>query len=205
MRIYRIDWMGTMQKRDMRMPDVVAIGNLEQSVTFFASTTILILAGLLTAATAGVDTLYFLESLPMIRPITPLWFELKLLVLTAIFVSAFFRFTWALRQYNFATILVVSTPAHNDNSLDEATLKRHAYHTANMLNRAANTNNYGLRAYYFAMAALGWFIHPLIFAINCALVVWILYHREFRSGALRDMLAIRGWKPGPMARPTQHK
>ena len=51
---------------------------------------------------------------------------------------------------------------------------------------AAETFNDGLRAYYFAFAALGWFFSPLAFVLGTAGVVYILYQREFRS----DVLAV---------------
>jgi uncharacterized membrane protein len=37
-------------------------------------------------------------------------FDLKLFVLTAIFVYAFFRFTWSMRQYTFGALLIASAP-----------------------------------------------------------------------------------------------
>ena len=49
---------------------------------------------------------------------------------------------------------------------------------------AAEHGNLGLRAYYFAMAAIGWFIHPLLFIISTTLVVLIVTRREFFSRTL---------------------
>ncbi|MBS1217662.1 MAG: hypothetical protein H6R21_795 [Proteobacteria bacterium] len=49
----------------------------------------------------------------------------------------------------------------------------------------AGTNfNDGLRAYYFALAALTWFLHPYLMLIATAWVVYVLYHREFESRTL---------------------
>ena len=45
---YRAEWMERMLTRDLRVADTTAIANLERSVAFFASTTLLILAGLVT-------------------------------------------------------------------------------------------------------------------------------------------------------------
>jgi uncharacterized membrane protein len=53
-----------------------------------------------------------------------------------------------------------------------------------MVGSAAETFNDGLRAYYFAFAALAWFISPLSMVIATGLVVMILYSREFRSEVL---------------------
>ena len=49
---------------------------------------------------------------------------------------------------------------------------------------AAETFNDGLRGYYFAFAAIGWFFSPTIFMLATVGVVYILYHREFRSEVL---------------------
>ena len=48
------------------------------------------------------------------------------------------------------------------------------------------TFNDGLRAYYMSFAVVGWFFSPWWFAIGTAVVVWILYQREFHS----DVLAV---------------
>jgi uncharacterized membrane protein len=51
---------------------------------------------------------------------------------------------------------------------------------------AAETFNDGLRAYYFAFAAIGWFFSPLVFMLGTLGVIYILYQREFQS----DVLAV---------------
>ena len=50
---------------------------------------------------------------------------------------------------------------------------------------AAETFNDGLRTYYFAFAAIGWFFSPVIFMLATVGVITILYVREFRSEVLR--------------------
>jgi uncharacterized membrane protein len=49
---------------------------------------------------------------------------------------------------------------------------------------AAETFNDGLRAYYFAFAALSWFLSPLAFVLATAAVIYVLYQREFHSEVL---------------------
>ena len=54
----------------------------------------------------------------------------------------------------------------------------------------ANRNfNQGLRAYYFGVAALSWFLHPLLMIVATLAVVYVLHQREFRS---RTLDALRG-------------
>jgi uncharacterized membrane protein len=49
--------------------------------------------------------------------------------------------------------------------------------------------NLGLRAYYFSLALLTWFVHPLVFVVASSWVVAVLYRREFRSRTLKALLA----------------
>ena len=52
-----------------------------------------------------------------------------------------------------------------------------------MVNAARHFNN-GLRAYYFGLAALAWFIHPLLLMMATFWVIFVIYRREFRSSTL---------------------
>ena len=65
--------------------------------------------------------------------------------------------------------------------------------TARVISMAANTFNFGLRAYYFGMATLAWFINPWFFMLVTGGVVLVLYQREFHS----DVLAVMGYTPTP--------
>jgi uncharacterized membrane protein len=115
-------------------------------------------------------------------------FDMKIVLMLGIFVYAFFRFTWSLRQYTFGALLVGSLPERDDlNAMGaQADTVRQAFaeRAGRIVGLAAETFNDGLRAYYFAFAAIGWFFSPLAFAVATAGVVWILYQREFRSEVL---------------------
>ena len=49
---------------------------------------------------------------------------------------------------------------------------------------AGESFNDGLRGFYFAIAAMTWFVQPAIFMLATTIVVAILYFREFHSSAL---------------------
>ena len=67
-----------------------------------------------------------------------------------------------------------------------------------VLSSAGNQFNLGLRAYYFGLAALSWFIHPWVFMVVTAGVVLVLYHREFHSRVLKVLTHT----PAPIAAPS---
>ena len=60
------------------------------------------------------------------------------------------------------------------------------------INEEAVDFNQGLRAFYFAFAAIAWFFHPWLSMAGSALVVYILYQREFQSRTLRALKAPSG-------------
>ena len=76
-----------------------------------------------------------------------------------IFVFAYFKFTWALRQYNFLSILIGAAP---DRAAPPDALERHAQKFAQLSTLAGDEFNGGIRAYYFGFAALGWFASPTL-------------------------------------------
>lgn len=183
-------WMLQTTRREVRVIDGVVVQNLSTSPSFFASTTILIIGGLLAALGASEAASGLVQEIPFTARTSTLVFDLKLLLLTAIFVYAFFRFTWSLRQYTFGALLVAAAPEAKEFDADPS-LSREAFadRAGRVVGLAAETFNDGLRAYYMAFAAVGWFFSALAFALASAGVVYILYRREFHSevlDALRD-------------------
>jgi uncharacterized membrane protein len=179
----RRQWMLQATYREVRVFDGVVIQNLSTSPSFFASTTILIIGGLL--AVLGTDKANELvRDLPFAARTTTLIFDLKLILLLGIFVYAFFRFTWSMRQYTFGALLVAAAP-EADRFVSEG-LSREAFadKAGRVVGLAAETFNDGLRGYYFAFAAIGWFFSPIVFVLATVGVVYILYQREFRSEVL---------------------
>ena len=55
---------------------------------------------------------------------------------------------------------------------------------ARMGDLAVNNFNLGIRAYYFGLAALAWFVQPWMFIVASAWVVLVLWRREFKSRTL---------------------
>jgi uncharacterized membrane protein len=104
----------------------------------------------------------------------------KILLLIAVFVNAFFKFTWSIRQYNFCVVLIGAAPQTDRPDEHEDFVGA----ITSVASLAAENYNHGLRAFYFALAALTWFLHPWLFAAASALVVYVLYRREFHSKAL---------------------
>lgn len=182
-------WISILQARDNRMVDTSVITNIERSSAFLASSTLLVIAGLATALGSTDTATHVLSSLPLVQPVTPQRWEIGILILLMAFVYAFFTFTWCMRQWGFAAILVGSAPAANDPNTNPEQRTQHQEALADIVWLAIYHFNIGLRAYYFSLAVLAWFIHPIAFMIASTWVVAVLYRREFRSRTLKALNA----------------
>jgi uncharacterized membrane protein len=182
---HRRRWMRATLARENRIADMAAIGNLMTSTSFLATTSILILGGLVAMLGASDMGRRVVASLPWSDVPSEAAWEVKIALLLLIFVNAFFELTWALRQFNYSSILVGAMPMRSAEPADLA----QADAAARVLNRAARHFNTGLRSYYFGLAALAWIVHPLAFMAASLFVLQELHRREFRS-AVRD--AVRG-------------
>jgi uncharacterized membrane protein len=178
---HRRRWMIAALPRDNRIADIAAIGNLMSSVSFLATSSILILGGLVAMMAAPDLGRRVVSAFPWSAVPSEAMWEVKIGLLLLIFVNAFFELTWSLRQFNYLSILVMGMPQ------DRAAIGS-AEAAARLANRGARHFNTGLRSYYFGLAALAWIIHPLALILASLLVLRELHRREFRSVA-RDALA----------------
>lgn len=117
---YRTRWMKRMLERAPRIEDIQIIGNLMRSVSFFASTAIFVLAGFVAVLGAADRAHAVISGLPFTVRTSPEMWQLKVLFLIVIFVYAFFKFTWSLRQFNYLSIIVGGAPAPGDDNPDDA-------------------------------------------------------------------------------------
>jgi uncharacterized membrane protein len=183
---WRETWALSILKREPRIMDSQIINGLVSKETFFASTTILILASCIALMGLHDEVSNLLSDLPFAEPISRTLWEIKVMILILIFVYAFFKFSWSIRQHSYSGILLGSLPPVSEADTPQA--QTQARRLAGLSNLGARNFNDGLRAYYFALAELGWFIHPLIFIAATVWVVLVLYRREYHSRTLRLLL-----------------
>jgi uncharacterized membrane protein len=181
---WRCRWMLQATWRENRIVDSAVTQSLAASPSFFASTSILIIGGLLAALGASDKASGLVQEIPFAARTSALVFDLKLVLLTAIFVHAFFRFTWSLRQYSFGAIMVGAAPEAKQFAGDEAQRTLFADRAGRVMGLAAETFNDGLRTYYMSFAAMAWFFSAWAFMAATATVLAVLYRREFHSEVL---------------------
>jgi uncharacterized membrane protein len=179
------EWIARMVERDNRMVDVNVMRNLTRSSQFFASTTMLILGALVALMGYVEKAAGVLAELPFTQQVSERVWELKVLLLILIFVYAFFKFSWSIRQFGLCSILVAATRKPPADAEECAT---HIDRITTVVVFANGNFNNGLRAYYFGVAALSWFLHPVLMAAITIGVVYVLHQREFSSRTLTALL-----------------
>ncbi|WP_232522402.1 DUF599 domain-containing protein [Marinimicrobium alkaliphilum] len=189
LQIYRKQWMHNMLRRDNRIGDTALLAELERQATFLASTSIFIIAGLVTIMASIEQVHNTLVSLPFANSdMTPRHLQFKIMLMLGIYAYAFFTLTWAVRQYGFSAILLGAAPLHNDATVSDEARHRYANHSAKIIDQAGHSYNYGLRAYYFSLAVLPWMLNTWLFVLATTLVMAVLYRREFRSKPLQTLV-----------------
>jgi uncharacterized membrane protein len=182
----RRQWMLQTTYREVRVLDGVVVQQLSGTASFFASTTILIVGAIVAVLGATEKASDLVREIPFAARTSLLVFDFKLMVLAAIFVYAFFRFTWCIRQYSVGVLLVAAAPEAAAVT-DEAQRQDFADRAGRVMGLAAESFNDGLRAYYMSFAALSWFVSPWVMLAASAGVIWVLYRREFRSEVLHAL------------------
>ena len=178
-------WMRQMLAREVRITDIQVVQVLVQSIAFFASSVVLIIGGGIAVLGAREQAVAVLEQIPFAVATPPALWEAKVLLLLVVFVYAFFKFTWALRQFNYVAILIGAAPPWAEASSPEALVV--AEQARVIATRASGHFNKAMRSYYFGLAALTWFIHPYLFIGLTLAILAVVYRREFRSQAAQSI------------------
>jgi uncharacterized membrane protein len=176
----RLRWMEQMVRRENRILDGNINASLQNGTAFFASASLIALGAALTLLRSTDDALHLLSEMPLGLRTSRLAWELKVLGLAVIFTYAFYKFAWSYRLSNYAAILIGAVVPHDDPALRPT----EAAHAANMNVVAGRHFTRGLQAFFFALAYLGWFIGPWVLIGSTALVLVIVWRRQFASDAL---------------------
>ncbi len=174
----RRDWMIAMLARDNRILDAQIMASLQNGTAFFASTSLISIGGAITLLRAPDDLLQVFGGFGGGGTATRSLWELKVIGLAVIFTYAFFKFSWSYRLFNYCAILMGAVPPGRD----EETLKK-AERAAAMNVVAGRHFNRGQRAFFFALAYLGWFIGPVPLIATTSFVLIVMWRRHFASDA----------------------
>ena len=183
---YRHRWMEQMVVRENRIVDTTILASLQNGTAFFASTSLLAIGGVLALVQSTNTALTLFQDLPFGLATSPFAWEVKVLGLAVIFVYAFFKFAWSYRLFNYTAILVGAVPVLTGDNQAEAQVA--ASRAAGMNVVAGKHFNRGQRAFFFALAYLGWLVSAYVFMAATAAVLYVMWRRQFASDARQALL-----------------
>ncbi|WCL53163.1 DUF599 domain-containing protein [Gimibacter soli] len=174
-------WFEEAFRRDLRILDTGILQILMSGMNMFASTSIIVIGGLFAAMGYNEALAGALARMPFATPSSPEQLMVKLAVLLAIFIYAFFKFAWAIRLSHYCAILLggfgfaLAEPSEADQQRVAAAAR---------LNTLCGLHfNRGIRAIFFGLATVGWFIGPVFYVASTLFILAILARREFGSAA----------------------
>ena len=170
------DWMKVFVTRDPRIFDSQILANVRQGTAFFASTNVFAIGGVL-ALMGNTDPLSGVVEQVTATPTPQLLWQMKLAVVGVFLTIAFLKFVWSHRVFGYCSVLMASVP----NDPNDPVAYPRARQAAELNIRAVVNFNRGLRAMYFALGALAWLLGGVALVISTALVIWIVWSREFAS------------------------
>lgn len=185
MRRYRYGWAEQIPERDNRVVDTTINASLQNGTAFFASTSLIALGGVLTLLRSSDEALNALSTLTG-ETTTRLGWEIKVVGLAVIFTYAFFKFGWSYRLFNYGAILIGAIPLKG--TADPAAMRRAVRRMAAMNTVAGLHFNQGQRAFFFALAYLGWFLGAWVLFATTAAALYVMWRRQFASDARRALL-----------------
>jgi uncharacterized membrane protein len=151
---YRHYWLLQATARDPRVIDGIITQNLSSTPAFFSSTTIIIIGGLFALLGTTDKAAELVREIPFAVRTSVLIFDLKVLLMVAVFVYAFFRFSWSMRQYTFVALLIGSMPSPQEFEVGKFDREAFATRSSRMVGLAAETFNDGLAASAYGLVFL---------------------------------------------------
>ena len=172
-------WIETMATRELRIIDTNIISGLQTGTGFFASTSLLAIGAAFTLLNSGDMLLTISEDLPFLAQSDQTVFEMKAIGLMLIYAYAFLKFGWSYRLFNYSSILIGAVPMPG--KAPEEEIMRGVEKAVHMSIYASREFNRGQRAFFVAIAYLGWFFGDLAFIFLTLIIYSMSISRQFFS------------------------
>ena len=172
----RFNWVTQAARREAPL-DAILSGNIMSSVSFFASTTALLILAMFTVIGQLPQYAPALSAITFGTLHSDIDLQIHNVVMLVLFVYAFLSFTLSLRQFNHFCILLGAL----DHSRPAPPEEIRSIARINAM--AARRFNAGIRSYYFAIPMVAWFVSGWVAIVVTIATLILLLHREFFSDA----------------------
>lgn len=204
--VVRQYWISAATRRAAKPFDAVLLGHITNSIAFFGSATLLVLAGVLSTFASVKSIHTTVSELHFVDDTSLELFALEIGLLALVLALCFFSFTYSLRKLIYTIALLGALPDIEDNC---PTQDRLINGLNVVLSEAIKTFNFGIRGYYYAIATLCLFVSPMACIAATIIVTFILMFRQLATPtahAIQDYVdAAREWNDDPIHRNKEDK
>ena len=173
----RLRWVIASAGRVQKPFDGMLLGHIINSVAFFGSATLLVLAGVI-GLFASMGTIHaVVQSLPFAAQMTAEIFAINLLVIGFLLTVSFFLFTYSLRKFVYLVAIMGALPTDDNHPRQQSLFVA----PSTVLSEAIKSFNSGIRGYYYAIPALFLFVSPAASIAATGLISFMLYYRQTRT------------------------
>ena len=180
--VVRRYWISGATRRAPKPFDGILLGHIINSTAFFGSATLIVLAAVLTALARVQQIHETISQLHFVAETSLELFALAMSFLAFVLAMCFFSFTYALRKLVYVLALLGALPDKSENCPTHDDL---VDATTMVLSEAIMTFNFGIRGYYYAVAALCLLVSPVLSIAVTAFVTGILFHRQLMTPTAR--------------------
>jgi uncharacterized membrane protein len=167
-RIARTAWVETVMAEKRDILAVQTLLNSTMAETFLASTSILLIIGVLNISGHGGDLSETWHGLNLVRSLNKETFSIKLMFLLSDLFISFFCFSMSIRIYTHVGYMINVPLNLNHKSITPR-------HVALQLNRAGKFYSMGMRAYYFIVPFIFWLFGSELLPLSTALLIGVLF------------------------------
>jgi uncharacterized membrane protein len=178
---WRKIWVRQLLWREERITDISIVRGFIGNVSFFATTTVFVISGLVALIGSSGAIAQRLDALPHFQPVTEETVVFKLCTLLILAVIAFFKFGWSMRLHANSLLMVGAAPEPEDRESDFSNYV--VEHLAEMSALASSHFQGGVRAYYFGFATLPWLLSAWLLFPSLLLLIGVAIRREYFSRA----------------------
>lgn len=181
----RLRWVEMHQRvdREHRVFDAILLGHISNSIAFFGSATLIVLAGLV-GTLVNIKTVYHVtrELSFLDQSMSAELFSLYFALLTLTMALCFFAFTYALRKMAYTLALLGGLEAAPAHTTECRIMGEQA---AIVLTECVRSINAGIRGFYYAVAVMFLFAGPWVAMAATAIITGVLYYRQLFSPVAR--------------------
>lgn len=180
--LVRNQWVHEITQRQGKPFDAIMLGHIVHSVAFFGSATLILLAGIFSIF-ASLESIHMtLSGLHFIKNTSLELFAIQYIFLASILTICFFSFTYALRKLIYAIALIGALP---ETPVENEKLEALIENTTEVLSEALKSFNFGIRGFYYAIAAMGLFVSPFTCLAATLIFTILLVYRQSGSKTSR--------------------